>query len=461
MASLTLIKEPSSAFTLARDYWSRGLVWLTKGSLAILDQGLISGSNFLIGILLARWLVPENYGAYALALSIFLFLSGFHNALLLEPMSVFGPASYADRLPEYVGRLFGLHFALVFALSALIGLAIPILHLFPAGQALAPALWGVCVATPFVLFFWLCRRAAYLKLEPRLAARAASVYCLVVASLLLLARHFGWLSNFTAFVIQSLAAMAAAVVLVVCLGPRLDSRSGPSTSTIVRQHWRYGRWAVGTQFVYWLSGNAYYVIAAAFLRMQDLAALRALQNFSLPFGQFLSAISLLALPWASARYAAEGGFGFKRRIRQMALLFVGFASAYYVLLCLFGRTIIGLVYAGRYTEFAHLLPLVAAPLVILAASQGSMIAIQAMQSPANIFFSYAVAAVVTVAAGVPLTRYGGLAGATLGIVLSYLAFWVVIRGRCRARLRELFGARPNRCCDQVAAAKSTTSAQLS
>ena len=52
---------PTKGFGLAKF-----LRWMTKGGLAILDNGLISGSNFLLGILLARWLAPEEYGAYAL-----------------------------------------------------------------------------------------------------------------------------------------------------------------------------------------------------------------------------------------------------------------------------------------------------------------------------------------------------------------------------------------------------------
>ena len=32
--------------------------WARKGSLAVLDQGLFSGANFLVNILLARWLEP-------------------------------------------------------------------------------------------------------------------------------------------------------------------------------------------------------------------------------------------------------------------------------------------------------------------------------------------------------------------------------------------------------------------
>ena len=58
----------------------------------MLDQGLISGSNFVIGVLLARWLLPAQYGAYALAFSVFLLVSFLHQALLTEPQRVFGPS---------------------------------------------------------------------------------------------------------------------------------------------------------------------------------------------------------------------------------------------------------------------------------------------------------------------------------------------------------------------------------
>lgn len=434
MASLTLPSTFSQSFTRARDYWLRGLPWVGKGSLAVLDQGLISGSNFLIGILLARWLAPEQYGAYTLAFSLFLFASGFHSALLLEPMSVFGPASYGECLGVYLGRLIGLNLALAAVLTALVGACIPFQRYLTLDRTFSSALWAACLATPFILLFWLCRRAAYIKLAPGLATRASSAYCFVVFSLLLLTQRFHWLSSFTAFLIQAVAATAAVILLLASLRPQLGSRSGPSSVAIVSQHWRYGRWGVATQFVYWLSGNAYYVLVAAFLRMQDVAALRALQNFTLPFVQFLNAISLLVLPWASARFAEKGRAGFQRQLRHINLLFVGLASAYYATLWLFGGRIIGVLYAGRYTEFAHLLPLVAAPAVVLAASQASGIALQAMQFPADLFLAYTLASVATIVAGVPLTRYWGLPGAASGMLISYLTVFAVMSYQCRARL---------------------------
>jgi hypothetical protein len=60
--------------------------WGTKGSLAILEYGLIAGSNFVLGFLLARWMTAEQYGAYGLGFSIFLLLSFLFQAFLLDPI---------------------------------------------------------------------------------------------------------------------------------------------------------------------------------------------------------------------------------------------------------------------------------------------------------------------------------------------------------------------------------------
>src|ERR1700728_525791 len=76
--------------------------WIAKGGLAIIDQGLISGSNFLIGILLARWLMPEAYGAFALAFSVFLLLSYVYQSFLAEPQAVFSGSAYRGSLRGYL-----------------------------------------------------------------------------------------------------------------------------------------------------------------------------------------------------------------------------------------------------------------------------------------------------------------------------------------------------------------------
>src|SRR5690606_25728151 len=75
---------------------------LGKGFWAVMDQGLFAFSNFLVNILLARWLAPESYGAFSIAFSLFLVLGTFHTALLTEPMLVFGASKYRYSFAEYL-----------------------------------------------------------------------------------------------------------------------------------------------------------------------------------------------------------------------------------------------------------------------------------------------------------------------------------------------------------------------
>jgi glycosyltransferase involved in cell wall biosynthesis len=414
---------------------ARMLAWVGKGALAITDQGLLSGSNFLLGVLLARWLTLNQYGAFALGFSIFLFLSGLHNAFFLEPMSVLGPESHADCLPGYIRKLLRLHFVFAFLLSMLTVAAIPFLRFFAAGQAMASTLWGVAVAVPLILFQWLCRRAAYLRLASGLAAASSAAYCVALVLLLLVFNKQGWLSPFTGFLIPSLATLPAILMLLMFLPRGTNSPPAPSNAEIVRRHWRYGRWVVGGTTANWLSANAYYFIVAALLPMRDLAAFRALRNFTSPCAQALVAINLLVLPWASARFAKEGIPGLRRRTRQLAWLFGAAALAYLAAIWFLGSKVMNFLYAGRYNDFSTLLLLSTAPLLFTATAMGSEVAVQVMQAPSEVFLAYSVSGALTVLTGVVFTRYWGLAGGLVGLLISAIAFWVVITYRYHKRLR--------------------------
>src|SRR5438445_11830963 len=100
---------------------SRIVMWAKKGTLAIIDQGLISGSNFLIAVLLARWLPPEQYGAFALAFECFVLLYDVYNGLIIEPMSVLGSSTYKDCFREYLGVRLRMQMAAAFITVLLLG----------------------------------------------------------------------------------------------------------------------------------------------------------------------------------------------------------------------------------------------------------------------------------------------------------------------------------------------------
>src|SRR5271170_7983335 len=276
---------------------------IRKGSLALIAQVLVSGMNFLLGLLLARWLVPAQYGAYTLAFSVFLVVASVHNALLLEPMGVLGPALFGQTLKSYVGKLIRIHFALAAGFVVVMAAGGLLISRTPHFAALSGAIAGACLATPWVLFLWFARQAAYLEMRPDIATKGALAYAVAISCMIYWLHRVGRLDPFGAFVALAVASAVAGGVLILWIRPKFKSSPmETSLATIWKQHWVYGRWVLATAFVFWASGQAtYYFIAAAFLKMDDVGTISALQNLVAPLSQFLTALTLLLLPWASTQ----------------------------------------------------------------------------------------------------------------------------------------------------------------
>jgi O-antigen/teichoic acid export membrane protein len=68
--------------------------WGVKTLATLLDHGIVSVSNFLVSIVLARIVSESDYGYFAIAFSFFLFFSGLSQAFILEPLNVLGTLKY-------------------------------------------------------------------------------------------------------------------------------------------------------------------------------------------------------------------------------------------------------------------------------------------------------------------------------------------------------------------------------
>src|SRR5712691_9166738 len=161
--------------------------WFGRGAWAVMDQGLFALANVLLNLLLARWLTPAEYGGFAVAYSLFLFVGALHTSLLTEPMLIFGAGKYARETRTYLRTLTRGHWVLTVVGSLLLITAGSAL-LFADAGSLALAIFSLGLATPFSLLMWFARRAAYLRFQPRSAAAASALYlALLLAGLFALA----------------------------------------------------------------------------------------------------------------------------------------------------------------------------------------------------------------------------------------------------------------------------------
>lgn len=409
-----------------------------RGALAILDQGLISGSNFIISIILARTLSPGDYGVYALAFEVLLLLTVAYTSLVLEPMSVFGSSVYREHSREYFGALLRAHAAGSVVIVFLISASAATVYLINPASSLAGALMGVSVAGPLVLLYWMARRTYYMRLSPRGALTGGGVYCLVLMCGLFTLTHWKLLSPMSAFLLLGAGSATASLFMLKALRPRLSGRDlHLRASEVLRRHWVYGRWALASAIPScFFSGAMYYLLLSQFGGLGDAGEMKALLNLNSPVSQAFVAVSLLSLPYASHVFHRDGTGSLSRLISRMTLLYVGGPVLYWIVIVAFGGPVVHLLYGGKYTMVAGLLPLLALGSVFRISVSANANILRAMESPSTVCGIYASVGVLSVLAGIPLVWRYHVLGAVITFTLcaisaSLLALFTVLRRTAR------------------------------
>lgn len=403
--------------------------WGRQGALAVLDQGLFSGSNFALNVLLARWLTSSEYGAFSVAFAIYLFFTGFHNALILEPMTVLGPANHANRLNQYVFSQFRLHAVVTVILGILMAfLGVIFIMSEDKSSILGGAIVGAGIALPFMLLTWLVRRLFYILQQPGGALIASGSYALVLLAGLVFLRHptvshplFIW------FGLMGLAGLVSScTVFPLQKRYRLQTdRNMFVWGELLKEHWHYGRWIVLATILYTIGSQAQVFLTAGLINLEAAGAWRALQNFTLPITQAVVAISLLGMPLLSAEFGRANFSSLQKKGYQIMIAMFIFTGMYELILWIFASPLEQWIYDGKYAQYNWLIPLLGLIPVLTAVATGYSLILRAIQRPQYYLIANAINALLAILVGVPMTRQWGIVGTMMSALLVSLVAIVV------------------------------------
>lgn len=405
-------------------------VWAGRTALAAADQGLVSGSNFLLSVLLARWLEPAAYGAYSLAFAVFLLVASFWQALLIEPMSVLGAGrqggegSEGSERSTYLGAILWLQAGFAAVTMALLGVGAAALGWGGVGGEVTNALAVLALAAPSILMLWVARSACYLNIEPGLAAGGALVYgaCLLTGAWV--GFQQGWLSPATALAVMA----ASSLVPGGLVWARLEARPGLGRGEVLavwRAHWGYGRWALASAGVAWVPANIFYILAGAFWSMAHAGAMRAVMNLVMPVTQLAAASARLLLPYLAGLFGRQAKGAAREQVHRVIALLGAGAVIYCAAVSIFHRPIFALLYGDRWAEYSSLAPWATLGSVFWIASFGCGLGLRAMQAPSSEFVAQAATGVVSLVVGVPATWAFGLEGAVGALTIATMAAMAV------------------------------------
>lgn len=409
----------------------------SSGFWAVMDQGLFAGSNFVLNVLLARWLGPSEYGVFGVAFAVFLFLSTAHTAVVTEPLLVFGSGRYRARLRSYVGAVLRGHWQLM--LRATIGFAPIVLAVgLWFDRTLGLALAALLVVAPVVLLQWLLRRTCYVTMQPRVAATAGAPYLAVTIAAAFVMRELGWLSAAGGMLVMGVASAVSSLVIMHHVHRLVDEqperRSGARLAgDLWREHWAYGRWGVAGVALAWAGVEVYYVFLSILHGYAAVGSLRAAMNLVVPAMQGFLALSTVALPVFAS--AARAG-GIRRAIGRAYRGFVALALLFWLVLLVATEPLVALLYGDTYLGIVTVVRIVAAVPLAVAVTRVSASALHALERPREIFSGYVPGALVACTIGLATTWWAGVAGAGAGVLLANMGVALAMSRRLRSHLRD-------------------------
>jgi O-antigen/teichoic acid export membrane protein len=419
--------------------------WGMKSAWSLVDQGLAALTGFSVTFLLARWLTAEIYGAYAIAFAGYLFVSGLHNVVVLEPMSVLGPSRHATRLGEYFRAQMIVHGVLTGACAAVVVLAGLLTWFVTPTGPLVGAILGSGSALPFLLFLFLARRMCYAMQRPVLAILGSgSCFTLTVLGLFVL-RHFAKVSPFAVFLLIGASSLVGSCLVMREMGFARESASGARQidwRSTLTEDWRYGRWLVGSTILYSVSGQVQMFLAAVILGLGGAGILRAMMLPASVMTQAVTAAGLLVLPG----FSQDFGRGLTTRIQQKAVIVSTVLCAgglfFAAVLWFADDRVERLLFSGKYGAFAWLMPILALIPVANGFTMGYSAALRASQRPQLDLLANGIAALVAVCSAVLFIRWWGLAGAAISMLSGFVvyaaancwAFYVLLRPEVSLRV---------------------------
>lgn len=413
--------------------------WLSTGLWAVVDQALFAGSNFVLNLILARWMGATEYGVFSLVYSIFILVSIAVTTLVLDPMLMYGARRIAG-LRSYFKRVAVMLGALLAGISILLGIAALVLrHYFIREPSLSAGLMAIAVVGPCVLVMWTLRRTFYVIGKPSTAAIGGGVYLVALLGALVLALRSPEIDAATAIFLMAPASLLASAYLFWRIstnvrGAESEDHEALETAVVVKEHWSYGRWLLASSGLNWVAGDMVYLFLTPGHGFEAVGSFKAALNLLLPVNHALAAMSSISIPWLVRTLR-------RARPQRPILLWVAAMSAigvgYSLVLLLFGERLIALAYGSTFEHVTPVVYLLAVLPVIYACqlSVGSLL--RAMEKTRDVFVAAAASAGAMVSLGLFITLKYGTVGAALSLALSgavYLGFmaWRLWLVRARA-----------------------------
>ncbi len=395
------------------------------------DQVVVSGVNFLTGILLARYLGVEEFGRFTLLWMAVLVVTSVQHAMINSPMMSIGPKQTEADAPSYYGAIFFQQvvfsagvFLLLYGGVQLSGVVFPEWGVESLALPLASAATAVQIQDFLRRYFFVRGRAsaAFYNDVIRYVGQ------IVVLVWLFLSFRDAMDTSRVLWTISLLAAVAT--VFGAFFIERVEVNPSVLSNTVSR-HWHFSKWLGASVLLQWTSGNFFLVAAGALLGASAVGGLRAAQNL-MGITHILFQGMENIVPVQASRYYHENGLAKLKTYLGKILMNGGLATAMIALIFFIAPAFwLTLVFGESYAVYDNLVRWYAVAYILVFLALPLRVALRTVEHIKPIFWSYVAMSVFALTSAYPMIGWWGLPGAVGGMlatqVICLIVLWMGLR----------------------------------
>ncbi len=389
----------------------------SKVALISLDQALLSGTSFVLNVLLIRFLSIEEFGIYVIIFSFLLLASSVHGSLITAPVAVIVSKMNDTKARRYVGNLNYSQMALSLFIALIMYIASVVFVLF---ELLSEYQEGLSYLS-FVCFFYLGQLYIRSVLLSRLRMLAVlqndALYVLTQLLIVIFLIGNDKLSVNSAILAIGLSALISYIFGVYqCVD--FISYKQVSLKQGSKVNFEHGRWLLGAALVTWIRTNILNYIALYFVGPIAPAVLRATQTIYGPINLILVSVESFIPQMLSKAYSSLGVVGLSSLMRKFTvILFLG-VMFYCLIVSLFAGELLLNVYGEKYLGYESIVWVLAIQYIFIVFQTVNSIALRVLDVTSKIFTISILEAFITILPGLLLVYFFGLEGAIIWKLLS-------------------------------------------
>jgi len=391
---------------------------------ALTDQAVVSATNFLTNVMLARFMGLREFGIFALAWMSVQFVNSIQSALIIAPMMSIGPKQDDKDRPSYYGAVVFQELVLVSGCFILVFVALTFSgNLFPHADSQRLAMPLAVSAFAYQMqdfirrYFFASRKSLYAFSNDILSY-------LPQLPLLFFLHRTGHLNSVTA-----LWAMAGTSVLGLLAGTFWVEPlqfKWKDIKSVSRRHWKLSRWLAGSAVMQWTSGNLFLIAAPMYYGAAAVGVLKASQNLMGVTHVWFQGLDNV-VPVETSRRLREGGISsMLAYTRSMLLKWGGLTLLFSIIMCAAPSLWLRLTYGAEMTHYGYILRLYALLYVLIFAGGPLRAGLQALEFTAPIFWSYLAMTAFAFAFAFPSAKWLGLEGTMLGLFGTQALFQGIV-----------------------------------